>query len=106
MDASTVVWCTGFRQDFGWIDLPVVGTDGWPLEYRGEVADAPGLFFCGLCFQSTAASMTIHGAGRDAAHVARLIEGRRGAHHRTVAHRGLTDPAVRVRRPRRGGREP
>ena len=77
VDVSTVVWCTGFRQDFRWIDLPVLGADGWPLEHRGEVAAAPGLFFCGLCFQYAAASMTIHGAGRDAAHVARLIEKRR-----------------------------
>ena len=79
VDVSTVVWCTGFRQDFRWIDLPVVGEDGWPIEYRGEVAAAPGLFFCGLCFQSTAASMTIHGAGRDGAHIAGLVGKRRGA---------------------------
>ena len=88
---------TGLR-----LDRPPGGReDGWPLEYRGEVAAAPGLFFCGLCFQSTAASMTIHGAGRDAAHVARLIEGR-GRSHRRHRSTGLPDPAVGVRRPRRG----
>ena len=78
VDVSTVVWCTGFRQDFRWIGLPVVGEDGWPLENRGEVATAPGLFFCGLCFQYSGASMTIHGVGRDAAHVAGLITKRQG----------------------------
>jgi putative flavoprotein involved in K+ transport len=76
VDVSTVVWCTGFRQDFRWIDVPVFAPDGWPLEDRGEVASSPGLFFGGLCFQYSAASMTIHGTGRDAAHVARLIERR------------------------------
>ena len=30
LDVANVVWCTGFRQDFGWIDLPVTGEDGWP----------------------------------------------------------------------------
>jgi hypothetical protein len=33
---STVVWSTGFRQDFCWIDLPVIGDDGWPLESRRQ----------------------------------------------------------------------
>ena len=73
VDVSSVVWATGFRQDFRWIDLPVFGPDGWPVEYRGEVLTAPGLYFFGLCFQYAAASITIHGAGRDAAHVAGLI---------------------------------
>ena len=84
VDVSTVVWATGFRQDFRWIDLPVLGPDGWPVEYRGEVATAPGLYFCGLCFQYAAASMTIHGAGRDAAHVAGLITKRLGASRRPL----------------------
>ena len=39
---------------------------------------APGLFFCGLSFQYSAASMVIHGVGRDAAYVAARI-GRRHA---------------------------
>ena len=36
---------------FDWIELPVFGDDGWPVEYRGVVDDAPGLYFCGLSFQ-------------------------------------------------------
>jgi putative flavoprotein involved in K+ transport len=73
VDAATVIWCTGFRQVFGWVDLPVFGDDGWPREKFGVVDEAPGLYFSGLCFQSAAASMTIHGAGRDAEYVARHI---------------------------------
>ena len=34
---TNVVWCTGFRQVFDWIDLPILGPDGWPREYRGVV---------------------------------------------------------------------
>ena len=73
VDVANVVWATGFRQDFDWIDLPIMGEDGWPREFRGVVADAPGLFFCGLSFQYAFSSMLVGGAGRDAAYVARRI---------------------------------
>jgi putative flavoprotein involved in K+ transport len=40
---------------------------------RGVVADAPGLFFCGLSFQYAFSSMVLPGVGRDADYIARLI---------------------------------
>jgi putative flavoprotein involved in K+ transport len=73
VDVANVVWCTGFKQAFDWIDLPVFDERGWPEELRGVVDRAPGLFFCGLAFQSAAASMLIAGARRDSAYVARRI---------------------------------
>jgi putative flavoprotein involved in K+ transport len=73
LDVANVIWCTGFRQDFGWIDLPVTGDDGWPLEQRGVVESAPGLYFVGLAFQYAFSSMLLLGAGRDAEHVAKHI---------------------------------
>ena len=73
LDVANVVWCTGFRQDFSWIDAPVIGEDGWPVESRGIVPGAPGLYFAGLAFQYAFASMLIGGAGRDAKFVARHI---------------------------------
>ena len=73
LDVANVVWCTGFRQDFGWIDLPITGDDGWPLEERGVVSFAPGLYFAGLAFQYAFSSMLILGAGRDAEYVAERI---------------------------------
>ena len=81
IDAQTVVWCTGFRQVFDWIDLPIFDDHGWPQEYRGVVDASPGLFFCGLSFQYAFASMVFLGVGRDAEHVAcRIVErARRGA---------------------------
>jgi putative flavoprotein involved in K+ transport len=69
-DVANVVWATGFRQVFGWIHLPVLGEDGWPVEYRGVVKNAPGLFFCGLSFQFGFSSMVLPGVGRDAEFVA------------------------------------
>ena len=76
IDTANVVWCTGFRQVFDWIDVPMLGADGWPVEYRGVVDQAPGLFFCGLSFQFAFSSMVFPGVGRDAEHIARQIASR------------------------------
>jgi putative flavoprotein involved in K+ transport len=76
IDAASVIWCTGFRQVFDWIDLPVFDEHGWPAEYRGVVDAAPGLFFCGLSFQFAMSSMVLLGVGRDAEFVASRIADR------------------------------
>jgi putative flavoprotein involved in K+ transport len=73
LEVANVIWCTGFRQDFSWIDLPVVGDDGWPLETRGVVPSSPGLYFAGLAFQYAFASALVGGAGRDAEYVVRHL---------------------------------
>jgi putative flavoprotein involved in K+ transport len=75
---STVIWCTGFRQVFHWIELPVFGGDGWPREYRGVVDEAPELYFCGLAFQYAFSSMVLPGVGRDAACITDKIDARAG----------------------------
>lgn len=75
-DVAAVVWATGFRQAYDWVDLPVEVKDGWPAEYRGVVDSVPGLFFCGLAFQYAFASGEINGVGRDAAYVARKVAAR------------------------------
>ena len=64
-----VVWATGFQQRLDWIKVPILDENGWPREYRGVCADAPGLFFVGLCFQFGFTSMLVNGAGPDAAYV-------------------------------------
>jgi putative flavoprotein involved in K+ transport len=73
IDVANVVWCTGFRQDFDWIQLPVIGGDGWPLQRRGVVPDVPGLYFVGLPFLYSFASELLGGVGRDAEYIARHI---------------------------------
>ena len=78
LDVQNVVWCTGFRPDFSWIDVPFeIGDDGYPVQYRGVVASAPGLYFVGLLFLHSFTSMLIAGTGRDAGRVARHILERR-----------------------------
>ena len=82
VEVANVVWCTGFRQDFSWIELPVIGDDGWPLETRGVVPSSPGLYFVGLAFQYAFASMLVGGAGRDAEYVVKHLCSRQPADQR------------------------
>ena len=84
VDATSVIWCTGFQPVFDWIDLPVTDERGWPVEYRGVVDAAPGLFFCGLSFQYAMSSMVLPGIGRDADYVAGRIADRVRSRSRTT----------------------
>ncbi|WP_102141671.1 flavin-containing monooxygenase [Mycobacterium hubeiense] len=99
LDVRNVIWCTGFKQVFDWIEVPVFGADGWPREYRGVCNEAPGLFFCGLSFQYAFSSMIFPGVGRDAEFVARKIASR------TAARTGVKE-AVSSWTPTRSGRRP
>jgi putative flavoprotein involved in K+ transport len=76
LDVAAVVWCTGYTVDFGWIDLPVFGDDGYPIHTRGVVESQPGLYFMGLPFQTTMSSALVGGVGRDAEHIVRTIDER------------------------------
>jgi putative flavoprotein involved in K+ transport len=73
MDVATVLWCTGFRPDFSWVDLPVFDQDGAPAHHRGVVGSQPGLYFLGLWFLSAFTSSLLGGVGSDAEHVAEQI---------------------------------
>jgi putative flavoprotein involved in K+ transport len=78
-EVTGVVWCTGFRPDTSWIDLPVFDADGEPQQRRGVVGAQPGLYFVGRLFQYAMASSMIHGVGRDAEHVVRHLVARKPA---------------------------
>jgi len=73
LDAANIIWCTGFRQDFSWIDSPGFGEDGLPIHDRGVVGGAPGLYFVGLEHQYSLTSDIITGVGRDTAYIAAHI---------------------------------
>jgi putative flavoprotein involved in K+ transport len=72
LDVANVIWCTGFRQDYSWIDVPVFDREGAPVHERG-VASEPGLYFLGLDFLYSFASENVGGVYRDAKHIARHI---------------------------------
>jgi putative flavoprotein involved in K+ transport len=73
VDVPNVVWCTGFREDFSWIECPIFDEEGKPRHDRGVVAAAPGLYFVGLIFQYSVTSDVLPGVGRDAERIAKRI---------------------------------
>lgn len=62
---KTIIWATGFRPDYSWLDLPVVTPRGH-LRHVGGVVDAPGLYAMGLPFMRRRKSSLIDGVGVDA----------------------------------------
>jgi putative flavoprotein involved in K+ transport len=83
-DVATVVWCTGFRPDFSWVESTSVDEHGWPLQERGIAVDAPGLYFLGIPFLFGFTSMLVLGADRDAAYVADAVARRAVAGQRSM----------------------
>jgi putative flavoprotein involved in K+ transport len=74
LDVRNVIWCTGFRPDYSWIRVPFeMGEDGYPVQYRGVVDSAPGLYIVGMLFLHSFASMLIAGTSMDAERVAKHI---------------------------------
>ena len=69
LDVANVIWCSGYRTDFPWIDRPIFEEDGKPRHERGVVTQEPGLYFIGLPFLYAMSSAMIQGVGRDARHV-------------------------------------
>ena len=70
---ENVIWCTGFENDFGWIDLPGLDASGRIATERGCVPGQPGLYVLGQEFQYMFNSHTVGGVGKDAAHVVRHL---------------------------------
>jgi putative flavoprotein involved in K+ transport len=66
---STVLWTSGFRLDYSWIDFPILDEWGFPRTRRG-VSEVPGLFFLGLPWQHDQVSATLFGPHRDGRHLA------------------------------------
>ena len=81
LEAANVIWCTGYRPDFSWIDLPVFGEENEPIEpihRRGIVPHEAGLYFVGLFFLYAMSSGFLPGVGRDAERVVEHIAARAG----------------------------
>jgi putative flavoprotein involved in K+ transport len=70
---DAVIWATGYRSDFAWIEAPVFGEDRQVLHRRG-VTDVPGLYFLGLSWQHTRGSALIGWVKDDAEFIAARIE--------------------------------
>ena len=70
-----MVWATGFRASFGWIELPAFDAAGEPRHRRG-VAPCAGLYFLGLPWLHKLKSSVLCGVGEDAQHLAERIAAR------------------------------
>ena len=64
-EIQSIIWATGFRPDYSWLDVPVVDPKG-QLRHDGGVVDAPGLYAIGLPVLRRRKSTFIHGAEDDA----------------------------------------
>lgn len=77
-EIRSIVWATGFRPDYSWLDVPVVDRKG-RLRHEGGVVDAPGLYAMGLPVLRRRKSTFIHGAEDDARdivdHLSRYLGG-------------------------------
>ena len=70
---GSVVWCTGFKADYGWVRAPVFDGRGHLCHERGETG-VPGLYVIGLPWLHTWGSGRFSGVARDAEYLADLVD--------------------------------
>lgn len=70
----SILWATGYRPDFSWLDVPVFDARG-RLRHHGGVVAAPGLYAMGLTFMRRRRSHQISGVGADASELADHLVG-------------------------------
>jgi len=79
-EISAIVWATGFRPDYGWLDVPVIDEKG-RLRHDGGVVDSPGLYALGLPVLRRRKSTFIYGIEDDAREVTDHLTGYLAARH-------------------------
>jgi putative flavoprotein involved in K+ transport len=76
---KTIIWATGFRPDYFWLDMPVLDRKGY-IRHDGGVVEAPGMYLLGMPFLRRRKSSLIDGVGDDArdlsAHLATYVRER------------------------------
>jgi putative flavoprotein involved in K+ transport len=71
-DVKTIIWTSGYRPDYGWVNFPVVDDMGFPIQTDG-VTSVPGLYFCGVHWMRKMKSSILYGVGEDAELVSQHI---------------------------------
>jgi putative flavoprotein involved in K+ transport len=74
---TSVIWATGFRSDYSWLQVDALDADGKPSHRRG-VSSEPGVYFLGLPWQSRRGSSFIWGVWHDAKYLADHIATQNG----------------------------
>ena len=73
-EIAAIVWATGFRPDYSWLDVPVVDAKG-QLRHEGGVVESPGLYALGLPVLRRRKSTFIYGIEDDARDVIEHLAG-------------------------------
>ncbi len=68
----TIVWATGYRPDYSWLDVPVLDRKGM-IRHDGGITDSPGMYLVGMPFLRCRKSSFIHGAEDDARFITRHL---------------------------------
>jgi putative flavoprotein involved in K+ transport len=96
-DVGVVVWATGYRSDYAWIQVPGVVREGHVVHRRG-VTEVPGLYFLGLSWQHTRGSALLGFVNDDAAYLADRIASASSRPRRRSGSGGLIRrPSMRCR---------
>jgi putative flavoprotein involved in K+ transport len=74
-DIRSIIWATGFRSDWSWVDLPIFNGAGYPTHHRG-VTTVDGAYVLGMPWLYTWGSGRFVGIGRDAGYIAERIASR------------------------------
>lgn len=69
---KNIIWATGYRPNFQWIEGLELDSDGYPKNYRG-VSNIEDLYFIGLPWMYTRGSATLGGVSKDAGYLAEMI---------------------------------
>ena len=98
-EIRTIIWATGFRPEYSWLDMPVLNHKGQIRHDGGIVTEFPGLYVIGLNFLRRRKSSFIHGAGDDArdlvSHLGAYLDSLVPAGRLTVGLSGrLVEPAA------------
>jgi hypothetical protein len=76
---KTIIWATGYRPDYSWLEVPLLDRKG-TIRHDGGIVGAPGIYLIGAVFLRRRKSTLIDGAGDDArdlrAHLASYLENR------------------------------
>jgi putative flavoprotein involved in K+ transport len=75
LEVDALIWATGYRPDYAWIELPVFDPDG-RLRHRRGITDVPGLYFLGLTWQHTRGSALLGLVAADARYISEQVTAR------------------------------
>jgi putative flavoprotein involved in K+ transport len=77
-EITTIIWATGYRPDYSWLELPVFDRKGM-VRHDGGVVASQGVYLMGVPFVRRRKSTLIDGAGDDARdlsdHLASCLDG-------------------------------